>query len=241
FYPKKLATAIREINRLKPEAVIVTGDLTLNGYEKEFAMAKKALSKIKAKTLIIPGNHDSRLCGDEIYNRMFGIGNQTLDLPGINIIGIDTSIPDLDEGHVGRGRLKWLLEEIGKRPKDNLTIIAMHHHLISIPKTGRERSTISDAGDVLAGLINSGVDLVLCGHKHTPHSWYIDGMAIVNAGSACAVKLRASISNSYNIIRIYDGTIEIMLKEPGKKATTMVEYKTAMSEQGTILKRKKRQ
>ncbi|MFH1668990.1 MAG: metallophosphoesterase [Candidatus Woesearchaeota archaeon] len=238
FKSKKLSACIKEINKLKPDAVVVTGDLTLNGYKKEYEMAKKYLSKIKPKTLIIPGNHDSRLCGYEYFDEFFGYGNTSLDIGSIHIIGVDTTVPDLDEGNIGRGKLRWLLDELEKRPKDELRIVAMHHHLVSVPRTGRERSTISDAGTVLHALVNAGVDVVLCGHKHTPHSWLVDTLAVVNAGSVSAVKLRANVRNSYNIIRIADGNIEVLLKETGKKPKHMVSYVTSSSERGMVVSRK---
>jgi len=237
FKPKLLAACIKEINKLKPDAVVVTGDLTISGYKENYQLAKKYLSKLKSKTLVIPGNHDSRLRGYEYFDEFFGHGNTFLDLPGISIIGIDTTIPDLDEGNVGRGKLRWLVSELKKRPETNLKIVAMHHHLVSIPHTGRERSTVSDAGDVLNALVDAGVDLILCGHKHTPHSWLVNSVAIVNAGSISAVKLRAYINNSYNIIRIEKDSIEVFLKEIGKKPEHMVKYFTSSSKEGLVVKR----
>ncbi|MBW2980256.1 metallophosphoesterase [Candidatus Woesearchaeota archaeon] len=237
FKLKKLASCIKEINKLKPNAVVVTGDLTVFGFEYEYGVAKKYLSKLTAPTLIIPGNHDSRYCGYDYFDEYFGHGNTSLDLPGISIIGIDTTIPDLDEGNVGRGKLRWLLEELEKKPKTNCKVVAMHHHLIAVPNTGRERATVADAGTLLKALISSGVDIVLCGHKHTPNSWFIDNMAIVNAGSASALKLRANINNSYNLINFEKNSITVSLKEIGKKPEVMANYKTANSKQGLYVKR----
>jgi len=55
-------------------------------------------------------------------------------------------------------------------------------------------------------------------------------VAIVNAGSASAVKLRANIPNSYNVIKVINNSIEIILKKPGKKPEIMAKYITATSE-----------
>ena len=236
FRPKKLLSCIKEINKLKPDLVVVTGDLTAFGFEEEFQLAKKYLSKIKPHTLVIPGNHDSRYCGYDYFDEHFGHGNIAITLPGIDIIGIDTTVPDLDGGNVGRGKLRWLLGELEKMPKKNCKIVAMHHHLIPVPGTGRERATIADAGTVLEALVRAGVDVVLCGHKHTPYSWFINNVAIVNAGSVSAVKLRAHINNSYNIIRIENGAVDVLLKEIGKKPEIMAAYKTAVSKKGLFVR-----
>lgn len=235
FQPEKLKLCIIEINKIKPDVVVVTGDLTMFGFEDEFKNAKTYLSKIKTELLVIPGNHDSRLCGYDYYDKYFGYGNTSLELPGISLIGIDTTIPDLDEGSVGRGKLRWLVNEIKKMPSDNFKIVAMHHHLIPVPHTGRERSTISDGGTVMEALIRAGVDLVLCGHKHTPYSWLINNLAVINAGSVSATKLRAKIKNSYNIIEIKNDLIEIFLKEFGKKQKLMVRYRKLETNMGLKL------
>jgi len=230
FKPEKLTSCITEINKLKPDVVVVAGDLTMFGFKAEYKLAKKYLSKIKSPTLIIPGNHDSRYCGYDYFDEYFGHGNTSMKLPGMNMIGVDTTVPDLDEGTIGRGKLRWLIEELNKMPKENLKVVAMHHHLVPVPKTGRERSAITDAGTVLQAFVDTGVDLVLCGHKHVPHSWLVNNVAIVNAGSASAVKLRANIPNSYNVIKVINNSIEIILKKPGKKPEIMAKYITATSE-----------
>lgn len=224
FKPDKLSSCILEINKLKPDVVIVTGDLTTYAFEEEYKMASKYLSKINAETFIIPGNHDSRYRGYEYFEDFFGFGNKTLNLPDIGIIGIDTTIPDLNEGNVGRGKLRWLLGELKKIPKSNRKLVAMHHHLIAIPHTGRERSTVADCGNVLDTFVNADIDMVACGHRHTPNCWLINNLAVVNAGSISAKKLRAKINNSYNIIDIDGSQIEVYLKEIGKKRKLMARY-----------------
>lgn len=224
FKPEKIDACITEINKLKPDGVAVTGDLTMFAFKDEYKMASKYLSKLNSKTLIIPGNHDAKYGGYHYFEEYFGFGNVMLDLPGISIVGIDTTIPDLNEGNVGRGKLRWLLEKLDHAPTGNRKIVAMHHHLIPVPHTGRERATIGDGGTVLDALVDAGVDIVICGHRHTPCAWLINNMAVVNAGSASAVKLRANIGNSYNIINIDDNTIEIILKEIGKKPKTIAKY-----------------
>jgi 3',5'-cyclic AMP phosphodiesterase CpdA len=236
FKPDKLGSCILEINKLKPDIVIVTGDLTMFAFEEEYIMANNYLSKFKADTFIIPGNHDSRYRGYEYFEDFFGFGNKTINLPDVSIIGIDTTIPDLNEGNVGRGKLRWLLAELNKIPNSNRKIVAMHHHLIAVPHTGRERSTVADCGNVLDTLVNADVDMVLCGHRHTPYCWLINNLAIVNAGSISSKKLRAKINNSYNIIDIDNLEIKVYLKEIGKKRKLMAEYIKEKSQKCVYIK-----
>jgi predicted phosphodiesterase len=69
-----------------------------------------------------------------------------------------------------------------------------------------------DAGDVLELLVRCGVDLVLCGHKHVPWIWNLNGMIIANAGTACTSRVKWNIPQSFNLIEIDEeekGTIKI--------------------------------
>jgi len=51
---KTLRAAIKEINELSPDIVLITGDLTENGLISEFGTASKELKKLRAKKIIIP-------------------------------------------------------------------------------------------------------------------------------------------------------------------------------------------
>ena len=216
FLPEKLWRCVEEINLLKPDLVVVTGDITMFGFRDEYEEARMYMEKINAPKLIIPGNHDARYCGDKYFDRFFGFGNKVMNFSGdVTLIGVDSSVPDLDEGTVGRGKQRWLRKELQKIPKNKFKIVAIHHHLVPIPNTGRERNILTDAGDVLNLLIDENVDLVLCGHRHTPHVWVIENLPIITAGTPSGEKLRANVVNCYNIINITKDSIEIFLKEVG--------------------------
>ena len=47
-------TALAEINDLQPDMIILTGDLTENGYYKEFEQAKKYLEMFEAPLFAVP-------------------------------------------------------------------------------------------------------------------------------------------------------------------------------------------
>src|SRR5436190_1798647 len=83
-------------------------------------------------------------------------------------------IVELNEGQIGRERYEWIKESFAKDVE--LKVFALHHHLLPVPGTGRERSTVTDAGDLLELLIELGVQVVLSGHKHVPYVWRLEGM-----------------------------------------------------------------
>ena len=98
---------------------------------------------------------------------------------------MDSSEPDQNEGKVGRGHYEWIREQFSA-PAD-LKVFAIHHHLLPIPGTGRERSTVTDAGDLLEVLLHAGAHVVLSGHKHVPYVWCLENMYIANAGTVSSL------------------------------------------------------
>src|SRR5690349_24321887 len=59
FVPTLLERAISEINDMKPDLVVCSGDLTTFGFKPEYVQAKSYLDKIECESLVIvPGNHD---------------------------------------------------------------------------------------------------------------------------------------------------------------------------------------
>jgi 3',5'-cyclic-AMP phosphodiesterase len=162
--------AIAEINEMEPDLVVCSGDLTTFGFKQEYLEAKAYLAKIEcASFVVIPGNHDSRNVGYVHFEEHFGDRNSVLRVGGITVVAVDSTQPDLDEGQIGRGRYTWIEEQFAD-PAD-LRIFVLHHHLLPIPGTGRERNIVFDAGDAIECLQRSHVDLVLCGHKHVPYAW----------------------------------------------------------------------
>lgn len=226
FQEKLLNKAINEINDLKPDVIIVTGDITENGYYMEFERAAGYLEKIENPILVVPGNHDARHVGDQFFGELIKNRFNPLELEkkGLKIIGLDSSEPDLDYGKVGRAQQKYLEMELENAQKDLHKIIALHHHIIPVPKTGRERNVLSDAGDILQSIIDGGANLVLSGHKHMPHVWIMGDTTFATAGTVSSLKLRGKEFASYNIININEDTIEIILRGGDGKQRTLAEY-----------------
>ena len=227
YDPNLLAAAVSEIQSLQPDLVIVAGDLTQEGYAGEFQTAHAALRPLleELTTVVIPGNHDSKNVGYVHFQDYFGKGENAgkgdrvvhLSRAGIpsriTVVAIDSSKPDLPEGEIGRERYDWIREQLS--PPADFRIFALHHHLLPVPGTGRERNIVWDAGDVMALLEEREVNLVVAGHKHVPHVWELGGILVVNSGTVSSYRLRGYTRPSYNVIRIDEAAIDITLVYPG--------------------------
>ena len=205
--------AASEINNLQPDMIILSGDITDNGYYKEFKQANRYLSMFEPPLFAVPGNHDARNLGYQTFEELIGERSWKLTVgDDFTVIGLDSSTPDENSGGIGRPQHLWLEHQLDECViNEHFSIVVLHHHVISIPQTGRERNVLSDSGDILKTLTTHEVDLVLSGHKHVPNLWKINETVIANAGSLCSEKLRGKNLNSYNVYNISEDEIEIYL------------------------------
>jgi len=210
---------LARLERIDPDIVVLAGDLTTDGYEWEYEQAAEWVGKIEFPKIVIPGNHDSRNVGYVHFRRLFGDPYsryqgtfdreraERLRATGFTVVGIDSSEPDVNEGRVGRDRYPWIREQFDE--PDHIKILTVHHHLVGIPGTGRERNIVLDAADVLLTLTDLDIDLVLSGHKHVPFFWGVNGLLICNSGTAGTRRVRAGSPPSWNELHIDAATIKV--------------------------------
>jgi 3',5'-cyclic AMP phosphodiesterase CpdA len=218
---------------VEPDVVVVAGDLTTAGYEWEYEEVAAWLDTIEFPKVVIPGNHDARNVGYLHFKDRFGDAfsryRQSFDADraerlaasGFTIVGVDSSEPDVNEGRIGRDRYPWIRAQFDE--PDDMRILAVHHHLVPIPGTGRERNTVTDAGDLLLALTELDVDVVLSGHKHVPFFWGVNGMLICNSGTAATKRVRGSTPPSWNELRVDASTIKVFVHyEDGRRELSVV-------------------
>lgn len=211
FRERIFQDAVKEINAMSPDVVLITGDLTEDGLMTEFQTVRTQLKKLKADRIIyVSGNHDYRSTGYILFRQFFPF-SQVTELEDAVIVVVSSARPDRDDGEVGNRQNLWL-ESTLQEYKNKLKIVAIHHHVVPVPDTGADQITVIDAGDVLRSLTKSKVDLVLCGHRHRPWRWQIENMKVIHAGSVSCEKLRGFFCNSYNVITMKKHRVEEKLK-----------------------------
>lgn len=225
-----LGNAISDINSQKPDLVVVPGDLTASGYPEQFEQAKEYLDLILCpQKIIIAGNHDCRNVGYLHFEKIIGPRHHTtefqFDVPAnqqahakIKVVAVDSNKLDLDDGEIGRNKCGWIIEQFSD--DHPFKVFVLHHHLVSVPGTGRERNIVWDAGDVLESLAKSQVDIVLAGHKHVPYVWPVADMLIIKSGTASTWRTRGFTSPSYNMIEITETKIRVSIKSCAQEDAT---------------------
>ncbi|MCA1830566.1 MAG: metallophosphoesterase [Actinomycetota bacterium] len=230
FVPNLMNRVIAEVNELQPDLVICSGDITNEGFRGEYKTAAAYIEQFQARVVAVPGNHDSKNVGYVHFEELIGPRHWCVDLrDGVRVVGVDSSEPDLNEGQVGRERYPWIIEQFSSDAR--LKIYVHHHHLLPVPGTGRERSTVSDAGDLLELLIRSGVDLALTGHKHVPYVWRLENLYCCNAGTCSSLRLRGHTRPAYNIIEYEADDVKIHQKHPFGPSTLLAHFNVRSHEQ----------
>jgi 3',5'-cyclic-AMP phosphodiesterase len=225
FLPNLLERAITEVNDLRPDIVVCSGDLTTFGFKEEYAQARGYLDRIGCEHLVvIPGNHDSRNVGYVHFEELFGDRNSVIHVNGVSVVAVDSTEPDLDHGQIGRGRYRWIEEQFAEPA--NLRVFVLHHHLLPVPGTGRERNIVYDAGDAIECLQRAGVDLVLSGHKHVPYAWRLEDLFIVNAGTVSSQRLRGHTRPCYNLIEVSGSHVDVWRKYPFHGQERIIQFST---------------
>ncbi|UCE15016.1 MAG: metallophosphoesterase [Candidatus Heimdallarchaeota archaeon] len=204
--------------RENPDTILINlGDITDQGTIEDYNYANAlikgtfATHGVEQPTIhYIPGNHDFRNIGMEIWQDLYGSRHFFIDTTKkggkVVILGIDSVEPDANSGRIGSRGRDEIFARLSSYPDEIIKILTFHHHLLPIPYTGRERSMIRDAGDVLPILWQAGVDIVIVGHRHFPNSFSISNgerkMLLINNGTFSSHKTRGKAGHVYLSLEI---------------------------------------
>jgi len=215
--------AVKMLNKINPDLVFISGDLTTDGLLSEYDLAKEKIKEINNKLAVVPGNHDERNLGFKLFREVFGETDFIYKYDNVNLVALASSEPDKEDGRLGRGRHERIEQAIKK--KNKMTIIGFHHHLIPVPNSGREANIIEDAGETLDIILKNEIPLVLMGHRHVPWAVKIHKTLLVNAGTFSCNRTRAHFGYTFNIIDINKEKIEItVVNIKNDKQKKMVEF-----------------
>ena len=201
----------------KPDAVIMTGDLTASARRREFTAACRYLVGLGVPVTVELGNHDMPMWNlwerfTDPYRRFDNLERtveRPLALPGVSVIPLRTATRaqlrrNWAEGIVRRHRLAATIDLLAAAPLDNLKIVACHHPLGGV---GVRHATRGGAR-ALAALKASGAGVVLSGHTHEPFDMLVDGVRLIGAGT---LSERTRVSRpSFNRLSIDDGALAVV-------------------------------
>lgn len=210
----------------RPDAVAITGDLTMRARHREFAAACDWILSLDVPVTVEVGNHD--LPYFNLIERFFWpyrrirkierLVEREIDLPGVAIVPLKTTAraqPRLNwsRGWVGPRTLKKTLKAIDAAPADKIVLVTAHHPLVEAGTRGR---ALTMGGDrALAALAQRRIGAVLTGHVHDPFDLCKDTangpVRMIGAGTLS--KRIRSTPPSFNVLTIGDdGSIEVTVR-----------------------------
>ena len=120
-YPEVMNTAaVDEMRGIDPVAVIVKGDLSADGTDSEWeAFERWYRGAFGEQLFVVRGNHDA------YRHQARYAGDQWIELPGVHVALLDTTIPGATTGTIGPHQLEWLDDRCGGA---DTPVIVMGHH-----------------------------------------------------------------------------------------------------------------
>jgi predicted phosphodiesterase len=219
--------------QLKPDALVVAGDITQDGRSREFRAGRAWLDRLGVPPIVAPGNHDTpavhlplhlpmrmvapfdryaRYMGElNAVGRLIELGDGLVRIAAINTARSVQGRINWAEGVIDLGDLEEALSRLRDGPPWAWRILVCHHPL---REPGHSRISVDTrrGGEALHRCAAAHVDAILTGHIHDAfaHPVHSPGRQMVQMGSGTlSTRLRAT-RPSFCVITI-DG--ESMVQE----------------------------
>jgi len=222
--PGALAWFARAVRDERPDAVIITGDLTMRARAHEFAAASAWLKALEVPVSIEVGNHD--LPYFNLLKRMFRpyarferierALERPLALADADIIPLRTTAraqwrTNWSHGVVTKRRLAVTVGALTTRQTERVAIVTCHHPLID-REGGQAEGRTRGGRAALSALAEAGADLILSGHVHDPFdiSWTGGARSVRMIGAGTLSERVRESPPSFNEITIDGSAVEVV-------------------------------
>jgi 3',5'-cyclic AMP phosphodiesterase CpdA len=228
-HDQRLVGAVKsDLDRLKPDLVVISGDFTQRARTEQFREACKFLEALREhghEVLGVPGNHDVPLY--DVLRRFLSplaryrrFIDETLcpfvEMPGIAVIGVNTARSlTFKDGRINKDQVAFIREAFSRTPSEAMRVLVTHHPLFAMEVAGEAERAIGRHELALDVVEECGVNMVLAGHHHHASSHDASelvtrsgGVLVVQAGTATSTRVREQ-EQSFNVIDIGDGAATV--------------------------------
>ncbi|MCA1246412.1 metallophosphoesterase [Massilia sp. MS-15] len=222
----RLLAPLRElVERIAPDVLVVSGDLTQRARPEQFEEARAFLDTLPGPQIIVPGNHDISLYNVfrrfvkplERYRRYITDELEPVYIDEeIAVVGVNTARSlTIKDGRVSREQLAAVRARLTGLPA-SVTRIVVAHHPFDLPDHFEERDLVNRAGRAMRAFSECGIDILMGGHMHASHAgstaarYEISEYAalVIQAGTATSTRGRGEV-NSFNVLRVTPDRVEV--------------------------------
>lgn len=215
-----LAWFAAEVDRHRPDLVLMTGDITAAARQSEFRAAGDWFAALAAPVRIEPGNHDlpvyrpllRMVAPYDRVRRFIARFNRPAVLGDVAIASLKTTARlqfrrNWSLGHIGRGSVELALAELAAAPTDAVKLVAAHHPLVDVGT--RTPGSTTGGLNALTRLAEVGAMAVLSGHTHDPFDveWDVAGRRIRLIGAGTLSQRVRESPPAYNRLEIDSGCL----------------------------------
>lgn len=220
------------VRREQPDAVLITGDLTMRARSREFAAACDWIMALDLPVTVEVGNHDLPYFNPVArflhpyrrIRRIEALVERELDFRNLAVVPLKTTARaqwrlDWSKGWVTRKALARTLAAIDALPRGTQVLVTAHHPLVEAGTKGRALTRGGAAA--LAALADRGVAAVLTGHVHDAFDLIADTpvgpIRMIGAGTLSR-RIR-STPPSFNELRIRGSEISVRVRNLARVPT----------------------
>lgn len=209
----------------KPDAILMTGDLTQRARAAEFAAAAEWLEGLDRPTTVEVGNHDLPLYNP--LSRLFlpyrrfktleRLIERPLEVRGVTVAPLRTTARvqfrlNWSKGVVTPQRLAHTVRLVESAPANDLVFVTAHHPLI---EAGTRTEARTHGGErALRHLARAGAHAVLTGHVHDPFdvAHAVEGRTVRLIGAGTLSERVRETLPSFNEIRVEGRAFETVAR-----------------------------
>jgi 3',5'-cyclic-AMP phosphodiesterase len=170
---KALERCVAALNEFAPapDFVVISGDLADTPTAEEYDHLRRLLAPLKLPFASIPGNHDSRemmraAFPASSYAQSSGPLDQRIEIAGIDLLLLDSSVPGKPHGQLDSTTLEWLDTTLASSPQ-RPALLFLHHPPFTAGILHMDRQNLFNADAfVLIVRRHPRVRLVATGHVH---------------------------------------------------------------------------
>jgi len=162
------------VERVRPDVVVASGDLTNRGRRAQHERAHRFLGSLGLPVVAVPGNHDlpytfparfTRPWAE--FERLWETTEPTHSSPMLHVIGLNSARPYRHQsGGLRERQLDRAAERLATAPDGAYRVVVLHHQMLGSPWRASRKRPVSHRNRVLRALVSAGADLILAGHIH---------------------------------------------------------------------------